>query len=323
MPLTVAATQALGGSAPNPAYSGTFIPEIWSGKLLEKFYATTVLAAISNTQYEGELKNQGDKVIIRTTPTITIRDYEIGQTLQVERPASNVVEMVIDKANYFNLILDDVMAHQSDINMLSMWAHDASEQMKIVVDRAVLTDLRNTPATGNRGGTAGAVSGSINLGATTTPLAVANRNPGSGQVEVIDLIVRMGQALDEQNIPGDGRWMVIPAWMASKIKTSELRDASLSGDGQSMLRNGRLGQIDRFTIYSSNLLPMGTAAGLAAGETAVYAGHPNALSFAAQFSKIQSMDSEQTFGRLMRGLQVYGYKVLDPTAITQAVVTPA
>ena len=59
----------------NPLYTQNFIPEIWSGKLIEKFYATTVLAAISNTDYEGEIKNQGDKVSIRTQPTITISDY--------------------------------------------------------------------------------------------------------------------------------------------------------------------------------------------------------------------------------------------------------
>ena len=89
-----------GSAQPNPAYSGTFIPEIWSGKLIEKFYATTVLAAISNTNYEGEIKNQGDKVNIRTRPTVTIRDYAIGQSLLVERPSSNILTLLIDKGKY-------------------------------------------------------------------------------------------------------------------------------------------------------------------------------------------------------------------------------
>src|SRR3954468_24560624 len=91
-----------GSAQPSPAYSGTFIPEIWSGKLIEKFYATTVLAAISNTDYQGEITNQGDKVHIRTRPTITIRDYQAGQSLLVERPASNIVDLTIDKGKYFN-----------------------------------------------------------------------------------------------------------------------------------------------------------------------------------------------------------------------------
>src|SRR3954469_23983967 len=104
-------------TSPNPSYTGTFIPEIWSGKLIEKFYASTVLAAISNTDYEGEIRNQGDKVHIRTRPTITIRDYQAGQSLLVERPSSNIVDLTIDKGKYFNLIMDDVMDVQSDIDM--------------------------------------------------------------------------------------------------------------------------------------------------------------------------------------------------------------
>jgi len=74
-----------GSATPSPAYSGTFIPVLWSTKLIEKFYASTVLAAISNTDYEGEIKNKGDKVIIRTKPTITIKDYRADGLLEVER----------------------------------------------------------------------------------------------------------------------------------------------------------------------------------------------------------------------------------------------
>jgi hypothetical protein len=322
MPYPLSGTPYPAGSAqPNPAYSGTFIPEIWSGKLIEKFYATTVLAAISNTDYEGLIKNQGDKVIIRTRPTITIRDYTIGQSLLVERPSGNIVEFDIDKGKYFNTILDDVHEIQSDMNLMSMWSDDAAEQMKIVIDTDVLTGLLNQAVAQNRGTAAGVKSASINLGATTTPLVLVARNPAAGQVEVVDLIVRMGQVLDEQNIPETGRWIVIPAWVASRIKMSELRDASLTGDAQSMVRNGRLGMVDRFTIYSSNLLPSGVAAGLAAGEWAIYAGHAHALTFATQMTKMETLRSESTFGTIMRGLQVYGTKVIDGKALVQAIVT--
>jgi len=322
MPYPVAGTQFGGGAAPSPAYAGTFIPEIWSGKLIEKFYASTVLAAISNTDYEGEIKNQGDKIKIRTKPTITIRDYQAGQSLLVERPSSNIVEMDIDKGKYFNTILDDVMELQSDINLMSLWAEDAAEQMKIVIDQDVLTNLRNTPVAANRGTTAGARSGTINLGATTTPVTIVDRNPSAGQVPVVDYLIRLGQVLDEQNIPETGRWVVMPTWLATRIKTSELRDASLTGDGQSILRNGRLGMIDRFTLYTSNLLPSGTNAGVAAGEWLVYAGHSHGLTFASQMTKVETLRSESTFGNLFRGLQIYGYKVLDGTALTQGVVIP-
>ena len=115
-----------GSSNPNPAYSNIFIPAIWTGKLIEKFYDATVLAAIANTDYSGEIASQGDTVIIRTKPTISINSYDANQALVVERPSSNIVELNIDKGIYFNTILDDVMETQADLNLLSMWSDDAS-----------------------------------------------------------------------------------------------------------------------------------------------------------------------------------------------------
>jgi hypothetical protein len=312
----------VGSGNPDPAYAGIFIPEIWSGKLLEKFYATTVLAAISNTDYEGEIRNQGDKINIRTRPTVTIRDYAANQNLLVERPSSNLVTLTIDKGKYFNTILDDVMDVQSDLNLMSLWSDDASEQMKLVIDTEVLAGLVGDAHADNRGTTAGKISSTVNLGATTTPLTVVARNATGGDVDVVDLLVRMGLVLDEQNVPENGRWVVLPAWMAALVKQSELRDASLTGDGSSILRNGRLGMVDRFTIYSSNLLPNGVAGGLAAGEWAVFAGTNNALTFASQLTKVETLRSESTFGTLLRGLQVYGSKVLGPESLVEAIVTP-
>jgi len=317
--MTTPALYPVGGTA-NTLQSTGFIPEIWSGKLVEKFYDSTVLAAIANTDYEGEIKNQGDKVKIRTKPTITIRDYKADGNLTLERPSGSNVSLDIDQGKYFNTILDDVMDVQSDLDNMSIWADDAAEQMKIVIDTAVLLGMLGTPASANKGATAGRISAGINLGVTTTPLVVVARSPAVGQVEIIDVILRLGQVLDEQNIPETGRWIVMPAWAATLIKMSELRQAYLSGDSVSILRNGRLGMIDRFTLYVSNLLPAGVAGGLAAGEYAMYAGHPHGLTFASQVSKVETLRSEMTFGNILRGLQVYGYKVIDSTAVTQAII---
>lgn len=319
------ASSPYAGSNPNPAYSGTFIPVIWSTKMIEKFYDTTVLAAISNTNYEGEIKNFGDKIVIRTVPSVTIRDYQANQALVVERPSAPTIEMSIDKGKYFNFVLDDVMKVQSDINMMDLWATEASEQMKITIDSGVLLELCNPSvyATKNRGVAAGRISGNVNLGATTTPLELVSDNPGVGETSIIDMIVDLGQVLDEQNVPETGRWILIPAWVASLIKKSELRDASVSGDGTSILRNGRLGMIDRFTLYSTNLLPQGVAGGFAAGECPIIAGTSLGLSFASQMTEMETLRSESTFGTLVRGLQVFGTKVIKPEALALAVVTKA
>ena len=139
------------------------------------------------------------------------------------------------------------MEVQSDLNLLSMWSDDAAQQLKIVVDRDVLGGIVGGAAAKNKGATAGIISGNLNLGVKGTPLAV-KLAPTTSEVGILDTVLRLGQALDEQNIPETGRWVVMSAAAGRYIKQSELRQAYLSGDPVSMLRNGRLGMIDRFTL---------------------------------------------------------------------------
>jgi hypothetical protein len=315
------------GAGGNELQATGFIPEIWSGKLVEKFYAATVLAAISNTDYEGEINNKGDRVKIRTKPTITIQNYNADQLLALERPLGGTTELFIGNGKYFSLILDDVMEIQSDLNLLSMWSDDAAQQLKIAVDKDVLTGLVGGAVAQNRGTSAGVITANINLGAKGSALSVVSKNPGAGDVELLDVLMRMGQVLDEQNIPEVGRWVVLPAWAGRQIKQSELRQAYLSGDAVTMLRNGRLGMVDRFTIYVSNLLPSNggpnaDTGDFNVGEWPIFAGHAHGLTFASQISKVETLRSELTFGQILRGLQVYGYKVIDGKALTEARVTP-
>lgn len=301
----------------HPNYSGNFIPEIWSGKLIENFYDATVLSAISNTDYEGEIKSYGDTVNIRTTPELTIRDYVKGQTLTVENPDKPKIQLLIDKGEYFAAVEDDIDKVQSDITMMDKWTKDASEKMKIKIDQRVLTDLLPDIAAINKGANAGRVSGAFNLGATGSPVIVT-KDGADGTTSVIDLLVDMGTVLDEANAPEMDRFIVIPAKMAGLIKKSELRDASLSGDSASILRNGRLGMIDRFTVYvSHNLLRDGAGANT---EYNIIAGHKMGFTFASQMTNMETIRSETTFGNIIRGLQVYGYKVIKGEALSTAVV---
>ena len=298
-----------------PNYSGNFIPEIWSGKLIENFYDATVLAAISNTDYEGEIKGQGDTVNIRTQPNITIRDYVKGQNLVVENPDKPKLQLVIDKGEYFACVEDDIDRVQSDIKLMDMWSKDASEQMKIKIDQRVLTDMLPDISSSNKGATAGAVSGAFNLGTTASPLSVSKDGSG-GTASVLDLIVDLGTVLDEANCPEQGRFLVIPARMAGLIKKSELKDASLTGDGTSVVRNGRLGMIDRFTLYVSHNLKVTTST-----KYHVIAGTKMGLTFASQMTEMETLRSTTTFGDIIRGLQVYGYKVVKPEALAESVIS--
>lgn len=299
---------AFATSPGHPTYTGNFIPEIWSGKLIENFYDATVLSAISNTDYEGEIRNMGDTVNIRTTPEITIKTYVKGQTLAVENPDKPKLQLLIDKGEYFACVEDDVDEVQSDIAMMDQWSKDASERMKIKIDQRVLTDLLTDVHASNKGQTAGAISGNIDLGVAGTPEALTTSN-------VIGKIVDMGTVLDEANCPEQGRFLCIPAKMAGLIKQSDLKDASITGDGNSPLRNGRLGMIDRFTVYvSHNLYKNGS-------EFSVIAGHTMGFTFASQMTNMETIRSETTFGNIIRGLQVYGYKVVKPEALATMIVT--
>lgn len=297
----------------HPQYAGNFIPELWAGKLIEKFYDATVLTAITNTEYEGMIKAHGDTVHIRTTPTITIRDYVKGQTLQVERPDSDPLELLIDKGKYFNCVEDDVDAVQTDVKLMNVWSQDAAEQMKIKIDQDVLPNILTGVHASNQGLTAGAKSASFNLGTSGAPLTVTKDGAG-GTVSITDLIVDIGTVLDEANCPESDRYLVLPAKAINLIKKSELKDSSLSGDGTSILRNGRVGMIDRFTIYMSHNLYT------TAGKTNIIAGTKRAVTFASQMTKMENLRAESTFGTLIRGLQVYGYKVVKPEAIATSVI---
>lgn len=288
--------------------SNKFTPQIWSAKLVEKFYAATVFTEITNTDYEGEIKSYGDKVVIRTRATITIRNYVKGAGLTYEQPESPAVDLDIDQGKYFAFKLFKVDETQSDINLMNEWAEDGGEQMKIAVDTAILAAVFTGAAAANAGNTAGAKSGNIVLGTSGAPVTLTKTN-------ILDFIVDCGTVLDEQNIPESNRYIVLPARACGLIKKSDLKDASLSGDGTSMLRNGRIGGIDRFTIYNSNNI------NVSSGKHDIIFGHKSAITFAAQITHMEKLMDPNDFGELARSLFVYGYEVIKSTSLGHAVAT--
>lgn len=296
--------------ADNPGGSA-FIPEIWSGKLQVKFYKSTVLGEITNNDWEGEIKGMGDTVHIRSIPTITINNYSKGQTLTTETPTSTPIDLSIDKGKYFAVVVDDVDVVQADVKLMDIFSNDASEQMKIAVDNDVLNNVAADAAAANKGPTAGAISGDINLGDTGAPIHITVNN-------VLEKILDVGLVLDEQNVPEDGRWMVIPSWMAPLLKNSDLKQAYLTGDDTSPLRNGKIGMIDRFTLFVSNNINV-VADTVDAWH--VIAGTRDAISFASQITNVETLRSTTTFGDIVRGLNVYGYSVVKPEALVDLYVS--
>ena len=297
-------------AAGTASFSGTYTPEIWSGKTLVKFYKTTVFGDICNTEYEGEIKKQGDTVHIRTIPDITISDHAINDEIDYETPEPSKVTLYIDKGKRWAFAIDDIQAIQSDIQYVDKWTEDAGEQLGITIDAAILADIYADAHASNAGATAGADTSSINLGAAAAAVALDPTN-------ILDWIVDIGTVLDEQSVPDSQRFIVLPPLFCNMIKKSDLKDASLSGDGTSMLRNGIVGMIDTMVIHKSRNVYASS------GEHNVIAGHPKATTFASQLVKNETLKNPKSFGDLIRGLQVYGYEVIKPEALVHSVVEKA
>lgn len=333
---TVTAAATFPVNAPfntTPSYSGTFIPTIWSSKLLQKFYTATVLGDITNNDYGGEIKNQGDKVIINTIPSLTIRTYAAGTNLTYEVPTPETLEMVIDKGFYFAFQVNDVLAYQASVPLMDTFSNDASEQMKIKTDSTVLYNGALTAGNivaANKGAAAGVKSGAYNLGTDAAPLEFTAAN-------ALTTITALSSVLDEQNIPDSERFLLIDPVTRQVLLNSNLAQAQFMGDSTSVVRNGKIGIIDRFATYVSNNLPRaiaGTDTPWLSGDGSentitslgddrrrvIIAGHKSWLAFATQMTKMETVRNPNDFGDFVRGLQVYGWRAVQPKAAAIAIV---
>jgi hypothetical protein len=267
----------------NSLPNGDFLPEIWSKKLQKRFYAKTVIGSLLNHDWEGEIKTEGSKIKIRVRPTIVVQDYPVGGKINYQDLNDEFIELSIDKAKLTAFKVDDVDRAQSDINIINETTIDAAERMKIAIDTEVLASIYTS---------------------ATSQIAAQQVT----KANVIDWILGAGTKLDELNIPSDGRFIILPPWITEKLKGSDLKDASLSGDSVSPLRNGKVGTIDRFTVHMSNNLAV-TAAG---ANWNCIAGTRDFGSFASQFIKTETLRLQDTFGDGIRSLNVYGFGVTHP-----------
>lgn len=296
------------------AGTSKFTPVVWSKKMLRNFYASTAFMEIANTDYEGEIKSQGDKVMIRSTPEITINDYNIGQTLVYEVPEKANRELNIDQAKSWSFRLDDVDKVQTDLPLMDKFASDAGERLKIAIDLDCFNFAVGKADASNKGAAAGAITSSIDMGTTGTngdaALAVTKTN-------ATELVVDVNAVLDEANIPNENRWTVLPAWWVANLKKSDLKAADITGDATGVIRSGIVGMVDRTKIIQSNNLY--TVVEGTATLTYPLAGTKEALTFALQLTKTESLMIPDSFGTYMRGLAVYGRQIVQPTALVEMV----
>jgi hypothetical protein len=298
---------------------------LYAGKTIKRYYENSIIPFISNTDYEGMIKAQGNEVRIRMVPEIAIEDHAIGDVITNQRPMTTSKVLVIDKAKRWSFIIEDIEQVQTDLkNRVGEWSTNAAENLDAVIATDVLAAVPSQVGLANVGTTAGAVSGMINLGGTTDNAAATDFIELTS-ANIMKKIVELGAILDEQNIGDAGRWLLIDPLTAALLKSSDIKDASLTGDGKSPFRNGLVGQVDRFTVFTTNRLSRTLASNHTPNGvlelvpsnyyTNMLFGTNEAITFATQLTKNKMQDDPNGFDMIYRGLQVYGYKVIRPEAI--------
>lgn len=297
---------------------------------MAKFYTASTFADIANTNWQGEISGIGDKIVINQIPDISIQKYVPGAGLSYQVPTPSTIELQIDQGRYFAFQVNDLLEMQSKPNLMDTFSNDASMQMKVAIDSDCFYRSFLNGSSSNKGATAGVKSGSYNLGTEGSPYQITG---GSS----LTLLTSMAGVLDEQNIPETDRFIIIDPVTRQDLMKSNLAQAQFMGDSQSMIRNGKIGSIDRFTTYVSNNLPRlaangtswisgdGSDTSLSATTNAnkrrvIIAGHKSAISFASQMTKMETVRNPFDFGDYVRGVNVYGLKVTKPEALTVAVV---
>lgn len=287
--------------------SGNFLPEIYSQKVLKFFRKASVVEDITNTDYTGEIENFGDTVRIIKEPTILVSPYNRGASVNTQDLADDEIQLTIDKANAFAFKVDDIEERQGHVNFETLATSAGAYALKDSYDSEVLTNMASAVTSGNTYG-ADHATNSIDTGFA------------SGEVDPVNVLARLGRLLDDQNVPTDNRWAVAAPRFFEELQqtSSKLLDANFLNEANSQLRNGLVVPqlINGFRLYKSNNMP--TAA--TATVHTVLAGHQGSTSTASQIAKTEVVRDTESFADIVRGLHVYGRKVLRTESIAKAFV---
>jgi hypothetical protein len=295
-----------------------FVPEIFSKKIQNFFRKSSVIEAITNTDYAGEIAAFGDTVKIIKEPEITVAAYTRAASTTKQYLTDQELTLVIDKANSFKFIVDDIEEKLSHINFASVGASSAAYTLKNTMDSEVLTAMfagvsTSAPDHQLGGDTANAAAGSL---ATTDPIDMGH---ASGEVTPLAIMARMARLLDDSQVPEDQRWFVAkPEFYEELAATDSKLMSSDFNQGDGGVRNGLVasGSIRGFSMYKSSNIP---ATSNATGQC--MAGHMSSTATAQSILNIETLRDTDTFGDIVRGLHVYGRQVLRDDALVKAIYT--
>jgi hypothetical protein len=286
--------------------NGNFTPVIYSQKVLKFFRRSSVAEAITNTDYAGEIENFGDTVKIIKEPSITVSSYTRGSVVNTQDLTDAEITLTVDQGNYFAFKVDDIEERQSHVNFEALATSSGAYALKKQYDYNVLSNINSN-----------ATTDTTNLGAASSAISCNTGN------ECANYLSTAARLLDEQDVPEENRWCVAPPQFYEILRQADakLMDASVTGEGSSPLLNGNVTarKVHGFTLYQSNAIAVGSAGSDAtatfgpsstSGETNVLFGHMSAVATASAIAKTEIIRDPDSFADIVRGLHVFGRKVL-------------
>jgi len=298
-------------------FSGNkFLPEIYSKKVLNFFRKSSVVEAITNTDYAGEISAFGDSVKIIKEPVITVDQYERGGSITATTLTDNEVVLVVDTANAFKFIVDDIETSMSHVNFKEAASSSAAYALRDAFDTGVIATMFAGVSAASPNHILGSDSATDLAAGTFDGTGNLDIGYASGEHDPIDVLSHMARLLDEANVPEEGRWFLANPEFYEQLVQSNSKLLSVDFNaGQGSIRNGLVssGKLRGFDMYKTNNIAATTNA---AGKC--IAGHMSSTCTAQTIVNTETVRDVTSFGDIVRGLHVYGAKVLRADALVSA-----
>ena len=293
-----------------------FLPSIYSRKVLNFFRKSSVVEAITNTDYAGEISAYGDSVKIIKEPVISVSDYTRNSDTTETRLTDQELTLVVDSAKAFKFIVDDIETNMSHVNFKEVASSSAAYALRDSYDAAVIATMFSGVSSSSPDHVLGADNATDLAAGTFDGTGNLDIGFGSSEHDPIDVLARMARLLDEQNVPEEGRWFVAGPDFYEVLGQASSKLLSVDFNaGQGSIRNGLVssGKLRGFDMYkSNNIAATSNAAGKCLG------GHISSTATAQTIVSTETLRDPTSFGDIVRGLHVYGAKVLRPEALVSA-----
>ena len=293
-----------------------FLPKVYSKQVLNFFRKASVAEAITNTDYAGEIAGFGDSVRIIKEPEITVYRYERGANVTQTKLTDQEITLIVDTANAFKFIVDDIETNMSHVNFRDTATSSAAYALRDAFDEGVIASMFSGASASSPNHVLGSDSATDLASGTFDGTGNLDIGFGSSEHDPIDVLGHMARLLDEQNVPEEGRWFLASPDFYEVLASSSSKLLSVDYNaGQGSIRNGLVtsGLLRGFNMYkSNNIADTSNAAGKC------IAGHISSTATAQTITSTEVIRDPDSFGDIVRGLHVYGTKVLRGEALVSA-----